>query len=117
LALCAVLAGACSHAAIAEWTADSDRDLRAVLGIGGPVPPQYRSCPPSRERRPLLHPRELAMKRPRCSGAVPSFQTESDASKPSDKHIDAGQSALAIAEQRCHLFAQQRSRVRVTLLY
>jgi len=38
LAVCAVLAGARSFTAIAEWAADTDEATRAGLGIGGAVP-------------------------------------------------------------------------------
>jgi len=38
LAVCAVLAGARSFTAIAEWAADTDEETRAGLGIGGAVP-------------------------------------------------------------------------------
>jgi hypothetical protein len=38
LAVCAVLAGACSFTAIAEWAADADEATRAELGISGVVP-------------------------------------------------------------------------------
>jgi predicted transposase YbfD/YdcC len=37
-AVCAVLAGARSYTAVAEWAADVDPDTRATLGIIGPVP-------------------------------------------------------------------------------
>ena len=37
-AVCAVLAGARSFTAIAEWAADTDEATRAGLGIGGAVP-------------------------------------------------------------------------------
>src|SRR5690348_11354923 len=37
-AVCAVLAGARSYAAIAEWAADAPARLRARLGLGGTVP-------------------------------------------------------------------------------
>src|SRR5512135_477999 len=36
--VCAVLAGARSYTAVAEWAADVDPDTRAALGIIGPVP-------------------------------------------------------------------------------
>ena len=38
LAVCAVLAGARSFTAIAEWAADIDQGTREALGITGPVP-------------------------------------------------------------------------------
>ena len=38
LAVCAVLAGARSFTAIAEWAADADADTLAGLGVTGPVP-------------------------------------------------------------------------------
>ena len=38
LAACAVLAGARSFVAVAEWAADIDPDTRAELGLPGPVP-------------------------------------------------------------------------------
>jgi predicted transposase YbfD/YdcC len=38
LAVCAVLAGACSFTAIAEWAADADEETPARLGVSGPVP-------------------------------------------------------------------------------
>ncbi len=38
VAVCAVLAGARSFAAIAEWAADADAEMRAELGIAGAVP-------------------------------------------------------------------------------
>src|SRR5215831_16672376 len=38
IAVCAVLAGARSYAAIAEWAADAPPRLRARLGLPGPVP-------------------------------------------------------------------------------
>jgi predicted transposase YbfD/YdcC len=38
LALCAVLAGARSFTAIAEWAADADQDTRDALGVTGVVP-------------------------------------------------------------------------------
>src|SRR5262245_35334013 len=38
LAVCAVLAGACSFAAIAEWAADADAETLARLGAAGAVP-------------------------------------------------------------------------------
>ena len=38
LAVCAVLAGARSFTAIAEWAADADQDTREALGISGAVP-------------------------------------------------------------------------------
>lgn len=38
LAMCAVLAGARSFTAIAEWAADTDEETRAGLGIGDAVP-------------------------------------------------------------------------------
>jgi len=38
LALCAVLAGARSFTAIAEWAADADQETRAGLGVTGKVP-------------------------------------------------------------------------------
>src|SRR6185437_12132008 len=38
LAVCAVLAGARSFTAIAEWAADTHEATRAGLGIGGAVP-------------------------------------------------------------------------------
>jgi hypothetical protein len=38
LAVCAVLAGARSFTAIAEWAADTHEATRADLGIGGAVP-------------------------------------------------------------------------------
>jgi len=38
VAVCAVLAGARSYAAIAEWAADAPPRLRARLGLGGTVP-------------------------------------------------------------------------------
>lgn len=38
LAACAVLAGARSFVAVAEWAADLDPDTRAKLGLHGPVP-------------------------------------------------------------------------------
>ena len=38
LAVCAVLAGARSFTAIAEWAADADQDTREALGITGVVP-------------------------------------------------------------------------------
>ena len=38
LAVCAVLAGARSFTAIAEWAADADEETLARLGVSGPVP-------------------------------------------------------------------------------
>jgi hypothetical protein len=38
LALCAVLAGARSFTAIAEWAADADQATREALGVTGVVP-------------------------------------------------------------------------------
>jgi predicted transposase YbfD/YdcC len=38
LAVCAVLAGARSFTAIAEWAADADEETLAGLGVSGPVP-------------------------------------------------------------------------------
>jgi hypothetical protein len=38
LAVCAVLAGARSFTAIAEWAADADAETLARLGVSGPVP-------------------------------------------------------------------------------
>ncbi|HMA47919.1 MAG TPA: ISAs1 family transposase, partial [Frankiaceae bacterium] len=38
LAACAVLAGARSFVAVAEWAADSDPATRAEVGLAGPVP-------------------------------------------------------------------------------
>ena len=38
LAVCAVLAGACSFTAIAEWAADADAETLARLGAAGAVP-------------------------------------------------------------------------------
>jgi hypothetical protein len=38
LAVCAVLAGARSFTAIAEWAADADESTREALGITGVVP-------------------------------------------------------------------------------
>ena len=38
LAVCAVLAGARSFTAIAEWAADADRDTLRALGVTGAVP-------------------------------------------------------------------------------
>ena len=38
LALCAVVAGARSFTAIAEWAADADQGTRAALGVSGVVP-------------------------------------------------------------------------------
>jgi hypothetical protein len=38
VAVCAVLAGACSFVAIAEWAADADAATRTELGIAGAVP-------------------------------------------------------------------------------
>jgi DDE_Tnp_1-associated len=38
LAVCAVLAGARSYAAIAEWAADAGEDTLARLGLAGRVP-------------------------------------------------------------------------------
>ncbi len=38
LAVCAVLAGARSFTAIAEWAADADRETLASLGVTGAVP-------------------------------------------------------------------------------
>src|SRR5215469_5825728 len=38
IAVCAMLAGARSYAAIAEWAADAPPRLRARLGVPGPVP-------------------------------------------------------------------------------
>lgn len=40
LAVCAVLAGARSYAAIAEWAADAGEDTLARLGVAGRVPSQ-----------------------------------------------------------------------------
>ena len=39
LAVCAVLAGSRSFAAIAEWAADTDQGTRDALGVTGVVPP------------------------------------------------------------------------------
>jgi predicted transposase YbfD/YdcC len=41
LALCAVLAGARSFTAIAEWAADADQGTREALGVTGVVPCEY----------------------------------------------------------------------------
>ena len=38
LAVCAVLAGARSFTAIAEWAADADQATREALGVTGVVP-------------------------------------------------------------------------------
>jgi hypothetical protein len=38
LAVCAVLAGACSFTAIAEWAADADAETLGRLGVTGAVP-------------------------------------------------------------------------------
>src|SRR5204862_5451719 len=38
LAVCAVLAGARSFTAIAEWAADADQDTLRALGVSGAVP-------------------------------------------------------------------------------
>jgi hypothetical protein len=38
IAVCAMLAGTRSYAAIAEWAADAPPRLRARLGLPGPVP-------------------------------------------------------------------------------
>jgi hypothetical protein len=43
LAVCAVLAGARSVTAIAEWAADADQDTLRALGVGGAVPSESRS--------------------------------------------------------------------------
>lgn len=49
LAVCAVLAGARSFTAIAEWAADADEETLARLGVSGPVPSE------STFRRTLQH--------------------------------------------------------------
>jgi predicted transposase YbfD/YdcC len=49
LAVCAVLAGARSFTAIAEWAADTDEETLARLGVSGPVPSE------STFRRTLQH--------------------------------------------------------------
>src|SRR5438552_967362 len=38
VAVCAVLAGACTFAAIADWAADLDPPARLRLGFAGPIP-------------------------------------------------------------------------------
>ena len=43
LAVCAVLAGACSFTAIAEWAADADEQTLARLGVTGPGPSESAS--------------------------------------------------------------------------
>jgi hypothetical protein len=77
LAVCAVLAGARSFTAIAEWAADADEPTLARLGVTGPVPSestfrrtlqrldagafdglagrwaQQRTAPGPRQRRPI----------------------------------------------------------------
>ena len=42
LAVCAVLAGARSFTAIAEWAADADEETLAGLWVSGPVPSESR---------------------------------------------------------------------------
>src|SRR5215470_18353514 len=42
LAVCAVLAGARSFTAIAEWAADADQETLAGLGVSGAVPSESR---------------------------------------------------------------------------
>ena len=49
LAVCAVLAGARSFTAIAEWAGDADEETLAGLGVSGPVPSE------STFRRALQH--------------------------------------------------------------
>ena len=49
LAVCAVLAGARSFTAIAEWAVDADQDTLRALGVGGAVPSE------STFRRVLQH--------------------------------------------------------------
>jgi hypothetical protein len=50
LAVCAVLAGARSFTAIAEWAADADQDTLQGLGVTGAVPSESSWCARQRHR-------------------------------------------------------------------
>ena len=51
LAVCAVVAGARSFTAIAEWAADADQDTLRALGVSGAVPSESNEVSAGRERR------------------------------------------------------------------